>query len=239
MEEKVQWHDKVKGSSPKEYRSLLPYLCCAFINTSAKCAVVINKLAGQETEVQEHQGSAVQQPQEQVNGEPTSPLTGTKLSQLLWDVPMCVSLPIEVLSPDQAFPFLDTTLAGLGIEESAVRERVVWVDTKRTQVRTKSGKVKEKEITLLEVRVKAKHPGDNQSQEVLYSTESHTDRSFTRSGVDITPWRHTDKDNEPALPQDEFETVEMTLPLDIDALSQAKTEAVEARTQNAELPAEE
>lgn len=52
-----------------------------------------------------------------MNGEPVSPLTGPKLSQLLWDVPMCVSLPIEVLSPDQAFPFLDTTLAGLGIEE--------------------------------------------------------------------------------------------------------------------------
>ncbi|XP_042566244.1 uncharacterized protein si:ch211-196f5.2 [Clupea harengus] len=165
-------------------------------------------MAGQETELQEQ--------------------------QLLWDVPMCVSLPIDILSPDQAFPFLDTTLAGLGIEESAVKERVVWVDSKRTQVRTKSGKVKEKEITLLEVRVKAKHPGDNKSQEVLYSTESHTDRSFTRSGVDITPWRHTHTDKEPALKENEFAPVEMTLPLNIDALSQAKTQ-----DSNSKLPVEE
>ncbi|XP_063063254.1 uncharacterized protein si:ch211-196f5.2 [Engraulis encrasicolus] len=139
----------------------------------------------------------------------------------MWEVPLSVSLPIEVLSPDQAFPFLNSTLAGLGIDESSVKERVVWVDTKRTQVRTKAGKVKEKEVTLLEVRVKAKHPGDKQSQEVLYSTESHTDRHFTRSGVDINPWRHT----QPNVEEPESETqsessyapVEMTLPLVIDS----------------------
>lgn len=75
---------------------------------------------------------------------------------------------------------------------SAVKERVVWVDTKRTQVKSKSGKLKEKEITILEVRVKAQIPGDKKTQEVLYSTESHTDRSFCRTGVDILPWKsHT------------------------------------------------
>lgn len=42
-----------------------------------------------------------------------------------------------------------------------------------------------------------------------------------------------------ALPENEFAPVEMTLPLDTDALSQAKTEAVEAQPQNVELPAEE
>lgn len=69
---------------------------------------------------------------------------------------------------------------------------MVWVDTKRTRVKGKSGKLKkEKEVTVLEVRVKAQHPGERQSQEILYSTESHTDRSFCRSGVDILPWRHT------------------------------------------------
>lgn len=78
------------------------------------------------------------------------------------------------------------------VPRSAVKERVVWVDTKRTRVKGKSGKLKkEKEVTVLEVRVKAQHPGERQSQEILYSTESHTDRSFCRSGVDILPWRHT------------------------------------------------
>lgn len=77
------------------------------------------------------------------------------------------------------------------VPRSAVKERVVWVDTKRTRVKGKSGKLKEKEVTILEVRVKAQHPGERQCQEVLYSTESNTDRSFCRSGVDIIPWRHT------------------------------------------------
>lgn len=34
---------------------------------------------------------------------------------------------------------------------SEVKERVVWVDTKKTQVKNKAGKLKEKEITILEV----------------------------------------------------------------------------------------
>lgn len=41
----------------------------------------------------------------------------SQLSKLMWEVPLSVSLPIEVLSPDQAFPFLNSTLAGLGIDE--------------------------------------------------------------------------------------------------------------------------
>uniref|UniRef100_A0AAY4BCH2 Uncharacterized protein n=1 Tax=Denticeps clupeoides TaxID=299321 RepID=A0AAY4BCH2_9TELE len=152
------------------------------------------------------------QQQQQTNGGPesstTSATSAPKRSKLLWDVPMCFTLPIEILSPDQAFPFLDTTLSDLGIDESAVKERVVWVDTKRTQVRNKTGKLKEKEVTVLEVRVKAKRPGHPKSQEVLYSTESHTDRSYTRSGVDILPWIHT----EPG--ENGLQPLEMTLSLD-------------------------
>lgn len=111
--------------------------------------------------------------------------------ELEWDIPMAVALPIQV-QPDaahQPFPFLDTTLADLGIKESEVKERVVWVDTKKTQVKNKAGKLKEKETTILEVRVKAQKPGDKQLQEVLYSTEAHTDRSFCRTGMDIQPWK--------------------------------------------------
>ncbi|KAK1795409.1 hypothetical protein P4O66_010579, partial [Electrophorus voltai] len=104
------------------------------------------------------------------------------------EIPMCVSLPIEVISPEQTFPFLNTTLADLGIEESAVKEQVVWVDTKRTLVKSKSGKLKEKEVTVLEVRVRAQHPGRDKCQEVLYSTEWRTDRAHCRSGVTILPW---------------------------------------------------
>ncbi|KAL6098019.1 uncharacterized protein ACO6RY_13418 [Pungitius sinensis] len=106
---------------------------------------------------------------------------------------MSVTLPVQV-EPDpahQPFPFLDTTLADLGIQESDVKERVVWVDTKKTQVKSRAGKLKEKEITVLEVRVKAQKPGDQALQEVLYSTEAHTDRSFCRTGMDILPWKHT------------------------------------------------
>ncbi|KAA8580914.1 hypothetical protein FQN60_013872 [Etheostoma spectabile] len=112
--------------------------------------------------------------------------------ELEWEIPMSLSLPIQV-EPDaahQPFPFLDTTLADLGIQESEVKERVVWVDNKKTQVKNKAGKLKEKEITILEVRVKAQKPGDKQLQEVLYSTEAHTDRSFCRTGMDILPWKH-------------------------------------------------
>ncbi|XP_038549380.1 uncharacterized protein si:ch211-196f5.2 [Micropterus salmoides] len=112
--------------------------------------------------------------------------------ELEWEIPMSVTLPIQT-QPDpahQPFPFLDTTLADLGIQESEVKERVVWVDTKKTQVKNKAGKLKEKEINILEVRVKAQKPGDKQLQEVLYSTEAHTDRSFCRTGMNILPWKH-------------------------------------------------
>lgn len=37
------------------------------------------------------------------------------------------------------------------VSRSEVKERVVWVDTKKTQVKNKAGKLKEKEITILEV----------------------------------------------------------------------------------------
>ncbi|XP_065151097.1 uncharacterized protein [Paramisgurnus dabryanus] len=134
-------------------------------------------------------------------------------AEMEWIVPMCVRLPIEVLSLDQAFPFLNTTLADLGIEESAVKERVVWVDNKRTRVKGKTGKLKEKEVTILEVRVKAQHPGEHQSQEIIYSTESHTDRLYSRSGVDILPWRHTQPGGYTA--ENELQPVEMILALDV------------------------
>ncbi|KAM9826943.1 uncharacterized protein ACB057_014380 [Neosynchiropus ocellatus] len=117
--------------------------------------------------------------------------TEVQRAELDWEIPMFVSLPIQVEADTthQPFPFLDTTLADLGIRESEVKERVVWVDTKKTQVKNKAGKVKEKETTILEVRVKAQKPGDQNLQEVLYSTEAHTDRSFCRTGVNILPWK--------------------------------------------------
>lgn len=37
------------------------------------------------------------------------------------------------------------------VSRSDVKERVVWVDTKKTQVKNKTGKLKEKETTVLEV----------------------------------------------------------------------------------------
>ncbi|XP_023806007.1 uncharacterized protein LOC111946649 isoform X1 [Oryzias latipes] len=109
------------------------------------------------------------------------------------DVPMAVALPIELQADPthQRFPFLDTTLADLGIQESEVKERIVWVDTTKTQVKNKAGKLKEKEVTILEVHVKAQKPGDKELQEVLYSTEAHTDRSFCRTGMNILPWKQT------------------------------------------------
>ncbi|CAJ1082426.1 uncharacterized protein si:ch211-196f5.2 [Xyrichtys novacula] len=130
--------------------------------------------------------------------------------ELELEIPMSVTLPIEV-QPDlahQPFPFLDTTLADLGIQESEVKERIVWVDNKKTKVKNKEGKMKEKEITILEVRVKAQKPGDKQLQEVLYSTEAHTDRSFCRTGVDILPWKHT------STGEGELAPVQMTMALE-------------------------
>ncbi|GAA6076799.1 uncharacterized protein si:ch211-196f5.2 [Tachysurus ichikawai] len=141
-------------------------------------------------------------------------------SEMEKEIPLCVSLPMEVTGPEQTFPFLNTTLADLGIDESAVKERVVLMDTKRTQVRSRSGKLKEKEVSVLEVRVKAQLPGQSKCQEVLYSTESHTDRSYCRSGIAFLPWGHTPDDNEP---------VEMTLALD----SQTHTTTEESEEQSA------
>lgn len=41
---------------------------------------------------------------------------GDTLSTELWcDVPLCVPLPIEILSAATKFPFLDATLVNLGI----------------------------------------------------------------------------------------------------------------------------
>ncbi|XP_019942832.2 uncharacterized protein [Paralichthys olivaceus] len=133
---------------------------------------------------------------------------------------MAVTLPVQV-QPDpanQPFPFLDTTLADLGIEESEVKERVVWVDTKKTQVKNKAGKLKEKEITILEVRVKAQRPGDEELQEVLYSTEAHTDRSFCRTGMNILPWKQRYTDNG-------LTPVQMTMALDVENEQLDSTEA--------------
>ncbi|XP_016300126.1 uncharacterized protein LOC107656698 [Sinocyclocheilus anshuiensis] len=189
------------------------------------------KLAGQDKDPEVQH---VVKPQEkQVNGDSllNSP-TNDKMvrAELDWTVPMCVHLPVEVLNPDQVFPFLNTTLADLGIEESAVKERVVWVDTKRTRVKGKSGKLMEKEVTVLEVRVKAQLPGERQCQEVLYSTESHTDRSFCRSGVDIVPWRHI----QPA--ENDLQPVEMTLALDTVSQYKSKWQKTEEKR---DLPSEE
>ncbi|XP_061094981.1 uncharacterized protein si:ch211-196f5.2 [Conger conger] len=130
-------------------------------------------------------------------------------SELQWEVPMCVCLPIEILNHELIIPFLDTTLADLGIEKSAVKERVVWVDSTRTRVRKKSGKLKEKEVVVLEVRVKAQQPGNPQTQEILYSTESHTDRSYCRSAVAVQPWRQTE-------PENDYQPVELTFAMDIE-----------------------
>ncbi|KAG7216785.1 hypothetical protein INR49_021183 [Caranx melampygus] len=134
---------------------------------------------------------------------------------------MSVTLPIQVQTDlaHQPFPFLDTTLADLGIQESEVKERVVWVDTKKTQVKNKAGKLKEKEVTILEVRVKAQKPGDKKLQEILYSTEAHTDRSFCRTGVDILPWKQT------CTEEDGLTPVQMTMALDMEKKQPDLTEA--------------
>ncbi|XP_067342543.1 uncharacterized protein si:ch211-196f5.2 [Channa argus] len=145
--------------------------------------------------------------------------------ELEWELPMSMTLPIQ-LQPDpahQPFPFLDTTLADLGIQESQVKERVVWVDTKKTQVKNKAGKLKEKEITILEVRVKAQRPGDKQLQEVLYSTEAHTDRSFCRTGMNIQPWKQR------YMGDNGLATAQITMALDTESQQPDCTEAHEQR----------
>ena len=42
----------------------------------------------------------------------------------------------------------------------------MWVDTKKTQVKNKAGKLKEKEITILEVRLK-----DDRNPKILLSSK--------------------------------------------------------------------
>lgn len=37
------------------------------------------------------------------------------VAELLWEVPFCVRLPIEILNLEQTFPLLDSTLEDLGI----------------------------------------------------------------------------------------------------------------------------
>ncbi|GLD73792.1 meiotic recombination protein REC8 homolog [Lates japonicus] len=153
--------------------------------------------------------------------ESPEPRGGMVRIELEWEIPMLVTLPIQV-QPDlahQPFPFLDTTLPDLGIQESEVKERVVWVDTKKTQVKNKAGKLKEKEITILEVRVKAQKPGEKQLQEVLYSTEAHTDRSFCRTGMNILPWKQTCTGENGLTP------VQMTMALDMENQQPVFTEA--------------
>lgn len=63
--------------------------------------------------------------EEQANGGPAGsresrgPLGTMVRVELEWEIPMSVTLPIQV-QPDpahQPFPFLDTTLADLGIQE--------------------------------------------------------------------------------------------------------------------------
>ncbi|KAK2859322.1 hypothetical protein Q5P01_003942 [Channa striata] len=118
----------------------------------------------------------------------TAPHTFYKLLELLSinQVTACQTEPCSLTPRTNPSPSgHDTGRPG----HPRVKERVVWVDTKKTQVKNKAGKLKEKEITILEVRVKAQRPGDKQLQEVLYSTEAHTDRSFCRTGMNILPWK--------------------------------------------------
>nr|XP_043881209.1 uncharacterized protein si:ch211-196f5.2 [Solea senegalensis] len=168
------------------------------------------KLAGDETKNVSEEGEANRGPDSSADRESPGPHDKTVRVEVEWDIPMSVTLPVQVQADpaQQPFPFLDTTLADLGIQESEVKERVVWVDTKKTQVKNKAGKLKEKEITILEVRVKAQKPGDTELQEVLYSTEAHTDRSFCRTGMDILPWKQR------GTGETELSPVQMTMALE-------------------------
>ncbi|KAG5842080.1 hypothetical protein ANANG_G00173870 [Anguilla anguilla] len=130
----------------------------------------------------------------------------TRCGELWYDIPLCVPLPIEILSAETTFPFLEATLANLGIEPTQVQERVLWADSRRTTVQSSSGKIKEKAIMLLEVRVKAQRPDNPDLREVLYATETHSDRSFGRCSLDVLPWINI-PDSQP---------VEVTLSLDIE-----------------------
>ncbi|XP_066578961.1 uncharacterized protein LOC136768588 [Amia ocellicauda] len=146
-------------------------------------------------------------------------------SERQWQVPLCVSLPIELLEAEEPFPFLDTTLTDLGITPASVQERVVWMDSRRTRVRGRGGKLREREVLLLEVRVRAQRPGDPRSQEVLYSTETHTDRQYCRSTVSILPWRHSHSEGVPVI--SDKEPLEMVAAVDTE--SHPKWQKIEER----------
>ncbi|XP_069044291.1 uncharacterized protein [Lepisosteus oculatus] len=134
-------------------------------------------------------------------------------SDLERDLPLCVSLPIELLSVEEAFPFLDLTLRDLGISQSAVKEKVFWVDSTKTRVRKGPSQLREKEVLVVEARVRVQRTGDPQEQEILYSTETHTDRSYCRSCVSVLPWRHTQR----GLPENSDKTVEMVVAVDTES----------------------
>ena len=72
------------------------------------------------------------------------------------------------------------------VSRSEVKERVVWVDTKKTQVKNKAGKLKEKEITILEV-------GGNKTPRsilsLIYSTWNHI-KECLNHGSKITTILH-------------------------------------------------
>ncbi|XP_039603567.1 uncharacterized protein si:ch211-196f5.2 [Polypterus senegalus] len=128
-------------------------------------------------------------------------------------IPYSVTLPIEVLGVEEAFPFLDLTLHDLGIDVASIKERVVWVDSRRTQVRTKTGKLKEKEILILHIRVSAVRPGDGHVQEVTYGSESHTDRQYFKTLVSVQPWvKEPSKDQ--SCNQKQQDEVEMVIAID-------------------------
>lgn len=77
------------------------------------------KLAGLGKDSEVQQKARPQETQVNTEKNPSDHPTNDKMvrAELEWSVPMCVPLPIEVLNHDQAFPFLNTTLADLGIEE--------------------------------------------------------------------------------------------------------------------------
>ncbi|XP_041094796.1 uncharacterized protein si:ch211-196f5.2 [Polyodon spathula] len=118
-------------------------------------------------------------------------------SEVCVAMPLCVPLPVEVLCPEQAFPFLDLTLTDLGVDPGSVRERVVWVDSKRTWSRSASGKVREREALVLEVRVTAQRPGPGgQTQEILYGTETHSQRRYFKTVMEVQPWIKSEGEEE-------------------------------------------
>ncbi|KAG9356004.1 hypothetical protein JZ751_000848 [Albula glossodonta] len=173
---------------------------------------------------------------------------GRQCSEVQWDVPMVVPLPIEILTAETTFPFLDATLANLGIEPSSVKERVVFADSRRTTVQGNVAKAKDKEVMIMEVRVTAQRPEDPKVQEVLYITETHSDRSFGRCALGVLPWKHVPGEKHASVLQplglsvkgcwslfhkNNLQPVEMTFSLDVEAQSDEQEkeheEAVEAK----------